>query len=164
MMKKNVLEALNEQIKHEFYSSYVYLSVAAHCEVVGLPGFAHWFRLQADEERAHAMKIYDFVLDRGDRVRLLPIDAPPTEFGSPLQIAEKTLEQEQRVTGLIHSLYDLAVKEGDQPTQVMLQWFVTEQVEEEKSATLLVDQLRMVVDNRAALLMLDMEMGKRVGE
>ena len=163
MIKKNVLDALNEQIKHEFYSSHVYLSVSAYCETAGLPGFAHWFRIQADEEHEHAMKIYDFVLDRGAQPRLLAIDAPPTDFGSPLQIAEKTLEQEQRVTGLIHSLYDLAVKEGDQPAQVMLQWFVTEQVEEEKNATLLVDQLRMVGDNRAALLMLDMEMGKRVG-
>jgi ferritin len=162
-MNQKVLDALNEQIKHEFYSSHVYLSVAAHCEIAGLPGFANWFRVQADEEHEHAMKIYDFVLDRGAQVRLQPIDAPPTDFGGPLQIAEKTLEHEQRVTGLIHSLYDLAVKEGDQPAQVMLQWFVTEQVEEEKNATLLVDQLRMVGDNRAALLMLDMEMGKRVG-
>jgi ferritin len=162
-MNQKVLDALNEQIKHEFYSSHVYLSVAAHCEIAGLPGFANRFRVQADEEHEHAMKIYDFVLDRGAQVRLQPIDAPPTDFGGPLQIAEKTLEHEQRVTGLIHSLYDLAVKEGDQPAQVMLQWFVTEQVEEEKNATLLVDQLRMVGDNRAALLMLDMEMGKRVG-
>lgn len=163
-MNQKVLDALNEQIKHEFYSSHVYLSVAAYCELAGLPGFAHWFRVQAGEEHEHAMKIYDFILDRGAKVRLHPIDAPPTDFGSPLQIVEKALEHEQRVTGLIHSLYDLAVKEGDQPAQVMLQWFVTEQVEEEKNATLLVDQLRMVGDNRAALLMLDMEMGKRVGE
>jgi ferritin len=163
-MNQKVLDALNEQIKHEFYSSHVYLSVAAYCELAGLPGFAHWFRVQAGEEHEHAMKIYDFILDRGAKVRLHPIDAPPTDFGSPLQIVEKALEHEQRVTGLIHSLYDLAVKEGDQPAQVMLQWFVTEQVEEEKNATLLVDQLRMVGDNRAALLMLDMEMAKRVGE
>jgi ferritin len=162
-MNQKVLDALNEQIKQEFYSSHVYLSVAAYAENAGLPGFANWFRVQADEEHEHAIKIYDFILDRGAKVRLLPIDAPPSDFGSPLQIAEKALEHEQRVTGLIHSLYDLAVKEGDQPAQVMLQWFVTEQVEEEKNATLLVDQLRMVGDNRAALLMLDMEMGKRVG-
>lgn len=163
-MNQKVLDALNEQIRHEFYSSHVYLSVAAYADNAGLPGFANWFRVQAAEEHEHAMKIYDFILDRGAKVRLHPIDAPPTDFGSPVQIAEKALEHEQRVTGLIHSLYDLAVKEGDQPAQVMLQWFVTEQVEEEKNATLLVDQLRMVGDNRAALLMLDMEMGKRVGE
>ena len=163
-MNQKVLDALNEQIRHEFYSSHVYLSVAAYADNAGLPGFANWFRVQAAEEHEHAMKIYDFILDRGAKVRLQPIDAPPTDFGSPLQIVEKALEHEQRVTGLIHSLYDLAVKEGDQPAQVMLQWFVTEQVEEEKNATLLVDQLRMVGDNRAALLMLDMEMGKRVGE
>ena len=163
-MNQKVLDALNEQIRHEFYSSHVYLSVAAYADNAGLPGFANWFRVQAAEEHEHALKIYDFILDRGAKVRLHPIDAPPTDFGSPVQIAEKALEHEQRVTGLIHSLYDLAVKEGDQPAQVMLQWFVTEQVEEEKNATLLVDQLRMVGDNRAALLMLDMEMGKRVGE
>lgn len=161
MIKQSVQDALNEQIKHELYSAYVYLSVSAYCEAINLPGFAHWMRAQSAEERDHAMKIYDFINDRGGRVRLQAIEQPPSDFGTPLQIAEKGLEHERMVTGYIERLYELAVKEGDYPTQVMLQWFISEQVEEEKNADLLVEQLKMVGDNRTALLMLDMELGKR---
>jgi ferritin len=164
MIKPKVQEALNEQIKHELYSSYVYLAVSAYCHTISLPGFAHWFSLQSAEEREHAMKLYEFVLDRGGHVKLHALEAPPSEYGTPLQIAEKTLEYERRVTGQIEKLYELAVNEGDYPAQVMLQWFINEQVEEEKNAQLLIDQLKMVGDNRAALLMLDMELGKRTGE
>ena len=163
MLKQKVQDALNDQIKHELYSAYVYLAVSAYCQTISLPGFAHWFLLQSAEERDHAMKIYDFILDRGGHVKLQAIEAPPSEYGTPLQIAEKGLEHEKRVTGLIEKLYELAVNEGDYPAQVMLQWFINEQVEEEKNAQLLIDQLKMVGDNRAALLMLDMELGKRVG-
>ncbi|MEO8285128.1 MAG: ferritin [Chloroflexota bacterium] len=161
MIGETVQAALNEQIKHEFYSAYVYLSVSAYCETISLPGFAHWFRMQSAEERDHAMKIYDFILDRGGKVKLLALDSPASDFGTPLQIAQKALEHEQLVTGLIERLYELTVKEGDYAAQAMLQWFITEQVEEEKNANLLIDQLTMVGDNRAALLMLDMELGKR---
>jgi ferritin len=163
MIKQTVQDALNEQIKQELYSSYVYLAVAAYCERASLPGFAHWMSVQSAEERTHAMKLYDFILDRGGKVELKAIDAPASEFGSPMQIAEKALEHEKLVTGLIEDLYELAVKEHDYAAVSMLQWFIDEQVEEEKNATLLVDQVRMVGDNRAALLMLDMELGKRAG-
>lgn len=163
-INQRVQDALNDQIKHELYSAYVYLSVSAYCQTISLPGFAHWFLMQSGEEREHAMKIYDFILDRGGKVKLQAIDAPPSEFGSTLDIAKKALEHEQKVTKMIDNLYELAVKEGDYPAQMMLQWFINEQVEEEKNAQLLIDQITMVGDNRAALLMMDMELGKRVGE
>ena len=164
MISESVQQGLNDQIKHELYSAYVYLSVSAYCDRVGLPGFAHWMRLQHDEELVHALKIFDFISDRNGKVALQAIDAPPTEFGSPLEIVEKALEHEQRVTGLINNLYDLAHRENDYATQAMLQWFVTEQVEEEKNAGILVDRVKMAGDNRSALLMLDMELGRRTPE
>jgi ferritin len=163
MPSQKILDALNEQLRHELNSEYSYLAVSAYCHTISLPGFAHWFYLQSAEERAHAMKIYNFILDRNGQVKLKALDAPPYEFGSPLQIAQKALEAERKVTGYIDQLYELAQKENDYPVQVMLQWFINEQVEEEKNATLLIDQLTMVGDNRAALLMLDMELGKRTG-
>ena len=163
-MNEKVLNALNEQIKHELYSAYVYLAVSGYCERMSLPGFAHWMRLQSQEEVAHAMKIFDFINDRGGAVKLQTIDAPAADFGSAQSIAEKALEHERKVTGLIERLYGLAVQEGDYATQALMQWFVTEQVEEEKNAGLLVDQLKMVGDNRPALLLLDMELGKRQPE
>ncbi|MCS6844194.1 MAG: ferritin [Caldilineales bacterium] len=161
MLSNTLQQALNDQIRKEFHSSYIYLSMAAYFEAENLPGMAHWMRLQADEEREHAMKIYDFVLDRGGRVTLQAIEAPPTDFASPLAVFETAYAHEQKVTQSIHDLYALAVKEGDYPTQVMLQWFVDEQVEEEKSAGLVVAQLRRVGDSPAALLMLDQQLGQR---
>ena len=161
MIKQSIQDALNDQIKHELYSAYVYLSVSAYCDRKGLPGFAHWMRAQSNEELEHAMKIFDFISDRGGVVKLQALDGPATEFGSPLEIAEKALEHELRVTGQINKLYELSVKEQDYATQALMQWFVTEQVEEEKNANLLIDQLKMAGDNRSALLMLDMELGKR---
>ena len=161
MMNDTVLNALNDQIKHELHSAYVYLGVSAYCDRMSLPGFAHWMRMQSQEEISHAMKILDFINDRGGIVKLQAIDAPAFDFGTPLQIAEKALEHERKVTGLIENLYGLAAKEGDYATQALMQWFVTEQVEEEKNAGLLVDQMKMIGDNRTALLMLDMELGKR---
>jgi len=163
MINEAVQNALNDQIKHELYSAYVYLAVSAYCERHGLPGFAHWMRMQSNEEQVHAMKIFDFISDRGGVVKLQAIDAPATDYGSPLDIAKKALEHEQRVTGQINKLYELAVKEHDYATQALMSWFVTEQVEEEKNATLLIDQLEMAGDNRSAILMLDMELGKRTG-
>ena len=164
MINQTVEDALNEQIQHELYSAYVYLAISAHCQTIGLQGFAHWFTVQSAEERGHAMRLFNFILDRNGRVKLLAIDAPASDFGMPLQMAEKALEHERRVTKQIEALYELAVKEGDYAAQTMLQWFINEQVEEEKNASLLIEQLRMVGDNRAALLMLDMELGKRAGE
>jgi ferritin len=161
MLNKKVEEAINEQIKNELYSGYLYLSMSAYFEANNLPGFARWMRLQAEEEQEHALKFFDFVNDRGGRVVLKAIDQPPVEFESALAIFEQTLEHEQKVTSLIHQLYELALEENDYPSQVMLQWFIDEQVEEEKNATQIVDTLKMVGDKGQALIMLDRALGRR---
>jgi ferritin len=160
-MKSEVKDAINEQIKHEFYSAYLYLSMAGSFEVANLPGFAHWMRKQSEEEREHAMKFFDFLLNRGEHVQLQAIDQPPYAFRSPLDTFEQALEHEKEITSHIHRLYDLSVQENDYPVQVLLNWFVEEQVEEEKSATEIVERLRMAGEEGAALLLLDKEMGER---
>lgn len=160
-MNQTVEEALNEQIKNEFYSAFVYLSMSAYCEAHNLAGFANWTRMQYEEEVGHAMRLFDFVNDRGGRVNLRAITQPPTEFDSPLQLFQDVLAHERKVTKMIHDLYALAVKENDYPTQVEMQWFISEQVEEEKSASDIVEQLKMVGDSNTALLMLDRELARR---
>ena len=160
-MKSAVKDAVGEQIKHEFYSAYLYLSMAGSFEVANLPGFARWMRKQSEEEREHGMKFFDFLLDRGEQVQLRAIDEPPYAFRSPLDTLEQALEHEKKITSRIHSLYDLAVQENDYPAQVLLNWFVKEQVEEEKAATEIVERLRMAGEDGAALLLLDRELGER---
>jgi ferritin len=160
-MKGAVREAMNEQIKHELYSAYLYLSMAGSFEVANLPGFAHWMRKQSEEEWEHAMKIFDFLLDRGERVQLQAIDQPPSAFRSSLDTFEQALEHEKEITSCIHELYDLAVRESDYPAQVLLNWFVAEQVEEEKDATEIVERLRIAGEEGAAILLLDSELGER---
>ncbi|MFH2102260.1 MAG: ferritin [Chloroflexota bacterium] len=161
MVSKSMQAAFNEQINKEFFSAYVYLSMAAYFEDNNLPGFAQWLRLQADEEREHAMKFYDFMLDRGARVLLGAIAAPQTEWKSSLDVFKDVLAHEQKVTASIHALYELALKEKDYPAQVMLQWFISEQVEEEKSATEIVEQLELDNAHGTAVLMLDHQLAKR---
>jgi ferritin len=161
MLSKTLQDAMNEQIKNELYSAYLYLSMSAYCEEANLPGFAHWMRLQAQEEVSHAMKFYDFIYERGGRVVLQAIDQPPVEFQSPLGVFEQTLGHEQKVTAMIHDLYTLAVEEKDYASQAFLQWFVTEQVEEEDSASQVLETLKMIGDKGHALLMLDRELGRR---
>jgi ferritin len=160
-MDEALQDAVNEQIRNELYSGYVYLAMAAHFEERALSGFAHWMRLQAREELGHGMRLFDYLLDRGGHVVLEAIDQPPTEWGTPLEIFRHALEHERKVTGMIDALYDLARDKQDNATQVALQWFITEQVEEEASAEQAVDQLRMAGDNAAALLMLDQKFGAR---
>jgi ferritin len=161
MLSNTLQKALNEQIKNELYSAYLYLAMSAHFESGAYPGFAKWTRMQADEEQEHAMKFFDFILDRGGRVDLLAIDAPPKEFGTPLEVFKMVLEHEQKVTGTIHRLYEIALKENDYPAQVMLHWFINEQVEEEKNANGIVDQLQMAEDHKGILLNIDHHVGKR---
>jgi ferritin len=160
-MNEDVRSAINDQINREFFAAYLYLAMAAHFDVEALNGFARWMRLQAQEELGHALRLYDYLLERGARVELQAIKAPPLKFGSPLSIAEQALEHERQVSKSINSIYALAHKEGDYATQVQLQWFVTEQVEEENSAETMVERLRMAGDNRAALLILDREVAAR---
>ena len=163
-MNEVVQDAFNEQIKSELFSGYLYLSMSAHFDHENMPGFAHWMRLQAQEELAHAMRLFDYVLRRGGQVELHGIDAPTTDFGSPLTLFESVLEHERAVTGMIHRLFELSGKEGDWAAQQELQWFIAEQVEEEDSAGRAVDQLRMAADDSAALLMLDQQFAARTLE
>jgi len=163
-LAKTIQDAMNEQIKNELYSAHQYLAMAAYCESVNLPGFASWMRMQAQEEREHAMKFYDHIHDRNGRVVLQAIDQPIIEFGSPLEVFEKALEQEQAVTADISNLYALAAREDDYASQIFLQWFVTEQVEEEKNVGDVVQTLKMSGQKSEALLLLDKELVKREDE
>jgi len=163
-MNAAVQDAFNEQIQHELFSGYLYLSMSAHFDQENLPGFAHWMRLQAQEELAHAIRLFDYVLRRGAKAELRGIDAPPTDFGSPLAVVEGVLEHERKVTGLIHRLFELSGKEGDWAAQQELQWFIAEQVEEEDSAATARDQVRMAGEDQSALLMLDQQFGSRVAD
>jgi len=156
-----MLDALNEQINAELYSAYLYQAMAAHFAAGNLKGFAHWMDLQAKEEQAHARKMYDFLLDRGGRVTLKAIAAPPAEWKSPLAIFEESYAHEQKVTGLIHKLVDLARAENDHAGEVFLAWFVSEQVEEEANASEIVEKLKMIKDHTQGLLMMDGHLGQR---
>jgi ferritin len=161
MLSKKIQAALDDQINNEFYAAYLYLSMSGYFQGRNLTGFAHWMRLQREEEILHAMKLFDFVYDRNGDVELQAVKKPPGSFDSPLDVMEQAFEHERAVTGKINELYELAVKEKDYPVQALLQWFITEQVEEEASALQIVERLRMIGDDSAALLILDAEMGAR---
>ena len=163
-LSATVQEAMNDQIKHEFDSAYIYLSMAAYCESANLPGFANWFAVQAREEVEHAMKFYGFIHDRGGQVQLRALDQPPTDFGSVLGVFEQALAHEQKISGLINQLYGLAAGEQDYASQAFLQWFVTEQVEEEKITSQVVERLKLAGDSKHALLLVDTELGVRQDE
>jgi ferritin len=162
MLNEKIQAALNKQLNAELYSSYLYLSMSSYFQSINLPGFANWMRVQAQEELVHAMKFYDFINERGGRVMLQPVEGPPTEWSSPLDAFENAYKHEQKVTGLINDLVNLAVKEGDHATNIFLQWFVTEQVEEEASADEVVQKLKLMGDDGGGLFMLDREMGGRI--
>lgn len=164
MLSERVQQALNEQINREFYASYLYLAMAAHFEEQSLDGFARWMYAQSEEEYGHAMRILRHVLERGGHVELAPIAAPPAEFGAPLDVFQQSLDHERKVTGHIHDIYRLAMEEQDYAAQSLMEWFVNEQVEEEDTVGRIVDRLRMAGDDRAAILLLDAELGSRQGE
>ena len=161
-MSKKMIDALNEQIKNEFYSAYMYLAMSAYLADLGLPGFASWMRIQAQEEVTHANKMYDYVLSRGGKIVLKAIDAPPKAWKSPLDVMQAAFAHEQFVTRCINELSDLAVKEKDHASQIFLSWYVTEQVEEEENFTDLVNALKLIKGEGQGLLMLDRELGARV--
>jgi ferritin len=163
MLNQSVQDAMNEQIKNELYSAYFYLAMAAYFESTNFRGFARWMEQQAKEEQSHAMKLYGFINERGGRVELQAIDQPPMQFESPLDVFEKVLAHEQHVTALIHNLYAVAMTQNDYASQIFLQWFVSEQVEEEANATEIVEQLKLVGDRGHALLMMDRALGQRGG-
>ena len=160
MLSDKLQDALNGQLNAEYYSSYLYLSMAAHFDSINLPGFAHWMKVQAKEELGHAMKFYEHVTDRRGRVTLSAIAAPATQWKSPLAAFEAAFRHEQKVTGLIADLVKLAAAEKDNATGIFLQWFVTEQVEEEKQTDAVVHQLKLVGDS-AQILMIDHALAQR---
>ena len=161
MIGKKMEKALNEQINAEMYSAYIYLAMAAYFESENLPGCASWMRVQTQEETAHAMKLYDFVCERGGRVILKAIEQPPKNWKSPLAAFEAAYEHEQYITGRINSLVDLAIQEKDHAANAFLQWFVNEQVEEETSADAAVQNLKMAEKAPGAMFMIDREFGQR---
>ncbi|NIA14661.1 MAG: ferritin [Nitrospiraceae bacterium] len=161
MLSEKMEKALNGQINAEFYSAYLYLSMAAYFDASNLKGFASWMRVQNQEETMHAMKLFDYVSGKGATVTLQPIEGPQTEWESPLAVFEATLEHERKVTGLINALVDTALDERDHATNIMLQWFVTEQVEEEASVDDVVQQLKLMANAPGGLFMLDRELGQR---
>jgi ferritin len=161
MLKRNIEDALNEQLNAELYSGYLYLAMSAWFQSINLGGFASWMRIQAQEELIHAVKFYDYIHERGGRVTLKAIAASPSEWDSSLAAFEAAYAHEQKVTGLINALVDRAREEKDHATEIFLQWFVTEQVEEEDSANEVVQKIRLMGDAAGGLFMLDRELGQR---
>lgn len=162
MLSKSMEKILNEQVQKEFYSAYFYLSMEAYFASENLNGFANFFRVQAQEERDHAMLIFNFINEAGGKVTLGQIDAPRSDFKSPKEVFELTLQHEQFVTGSIYEIVNLAIKEKDHKTNAFMQWFVTEQVEEEANMENNLKKLKFVGDNGPALLMMDAELAARV--
>lgn len=161
MLSKKMQDALNKHLTEEFYSSYLYLSMSAHFEALNWKGFANWFRIQSQEEYGHAMKFYAYILQAGGKVTLKQVDAPKTTWKSVMEAYKDTLAHEQKITGLIHKLVDLAMQSKDYATNNFLQWFVTEQVEEEATVEEIIHKLEMIGDNKGGLYMLDRELGAR---
>ena len=162
MISKKIETAFNQQINAETYSAYLYWSMSASLEGMNLPGFANWMRVQAQEEMTHALKFYNHIIERGGTVKLTEIDAPPFQWGSVKAVFEGALEHEQKVTGLINDLMDLSIAEKDHAGNMFLQWFVTEQVEEEATAMDILGKLEIAGDTAGGLYMLDKEMAGRV--
>ena len=163
-LSASLQESFNEQINAELASAYLYLSMAAYFEDENLPGFAHWMRMQNEEETSHAMRFFDYVHDRGGRATLKAIAEPPSDFRSPLDVMERTLEHERKVTVLINRMYQLAIEESDYAAQVMLHDLINEQVEEEKTAEEIVDHLRIIDGDGSGLLILDARLGERTAD
>jgi len=163
-MNKKLAGSLNSQLNFELYSGYIYLAMAAYLDSVNLPGFAHWMKMQAKEENEHAMKFYGYLIDRGEKAVFETIPKPQDSFSSPQDVFKKALAHEQKVTARINKLYEDAKKAKDTATEIMLQWFISEQVEEEKNAAEIIAQLDMIRANSPALLMLDRVLAKRGAE
>lgn len=162
MLNERIEEALNDQLKWELFSAYLYLSMCGYFYSIGLPGFANWMKVQALEELTHAGKFFSFLNERGGRVRLASVDAPAFNWDSPLAAFQEAYSHEQKVTARINSLVDLARQHRDHATEIFLQWFVTEQVEEESSALEVIQKLRLVGEHPASLFHLDRELAGRV--
>ncbi|MDK2892110.1 ferritin [Methanohalophilus sp.] len=162
MLSEKITKALNEQINKEMYSAYLYMAMSAHSTYVGLDGFANWFMVQYQEEMTHAMRIYNYLKEQGARIELQAIDQPPVDFGTPLDMFEKTLAHEQFITKSINDLLTLANEEKDYATAIFLQWFVTEQIEEESNDNEIIAKLKLAGEDGNGLFMIDKELGARV--
>jgi ferritin len=162
MINQKLEKALNEQINKEMYSAYLYMSMSAYSTNIGLNGFSNWFMVQYHEEMEHAMRIYNYINDHGGKVILKAIDEPPTTFKDPLDMFNKTLKHEKFVTKLINELMDLAISEKDHATQIFLQWFVTEQIEEEANDNEILDKLNLIGKQGNGIYLIDKELGQRV--
>lgn len=161
MIKNNLLEAINEQIVAEMFSSNLYLSMAAYFQTINLNGFANWMRIQAQEEMTHALKFFDYILQRNSQPKIGAIESPQVHWDSPLACFQDAYLHEQKITQQISNLADLALKEADHATWIMLQWFITEQVEEEATSNEIVDRLTLAGDSKGGLFMLDNELKQR---
>ncbi|MCJ7733670.1 MAG: ferritin [Anaerolineales bacterium] len=161
MFSEKMQVAMNDQIHHELESAYIYLSMAAYFTDQNYPGFAHWMKLQFDEEMIHAFRFYDYIHSRGARVILQSVEKPPADFDSPLAAFETSLAHEQKITNDIHKLYALAMEEKDYPSLSFLQWFIDEQVEEEEHVGEVVENVKRVTGVSHAMLMLDRELALR---
>jgi len=161
MITKGMQDALNAQINAEQYSAQLYLAMSAHCAALSFQGFARWLLVQASEETNHAMKLIRFVLDRGGKLQLEPIPAPPTDFGGVVPLFESVLEHEKAITKKIHKLFETARNEKDYASEITLQWYVTEQIEEEANVTQIVERLSAVGEKGGAIWYFDKELGKR---
>ncbi len=161
MISTTMQNAINEQINKEMFSSNLYLSMAAYFESTGLPGAAKWMYVQADEEREHGMKLFEHLIDRGGRVLLGAMPAPETDWAGPMAAFKAILDHEQYITKSIHNLYELSLQEKDYPAQILLQWFINEQVEEEKNATSVIDSMKRIDAHETAVLQLDHQLAKR---
>lgn len=162
MLSNKMEEALNEQMNREMYSAYLYMSMSSYASNIGLKGFANWFMVQYHEEMLHAMKFYEFINLRGGRARLKSIAEPPSEFATPLDMFSKTLEHELFITNSINERMDLAVAEKDHASQIFLQWYVTEQLEEENNDREIIAQLNIIKNDPQGILLLDKDLGMRI--
>jgi ferritin len=162
MLKPKVKQAINDQINAEIWSAYMYLSMSTYFTTQGLTGFANWMRIQWQEEISHAMKFFDYMVERGEQPILMPIAAVPNKWKSALNVMQETLKHEQKVTALVNNIMDVAIEEKDHATKSMLQWFIDEQVEEEANAQAIIDDLKLVDGNGHGMLLLDRELKTRV--
>ncbi len=161
MISKKMEERLNQHLNAEFYSAYLYLSISGYCKRKSMNGFANWFYVQFQEELSHALKFYNYINDQGGTLTLLPLEQPPTTFSSLIEVFEKSLAHEKHVTTLLNDLSSFSLTEKDHATNIFLQWFITEQIEEEDSVTDILESVKLVKDSGQGLLMLDRELGSR---
>lgn len=162
MISTKIQDAINDQINYELYSAYIYLSMSAYYQSINLPGFANWMHVQAQEEMFHVMKFYGYVNERGGRVKLTTIEGPETEWENPAAAFKDALAHEQKVTARINNLVNMAIEERDHASNIFLQWFITEQVEEEANAEAIIRQLELIGNDKSGLFMIDRELGTRV--